>query len=116
MSPTALCITTAEQKRRIIFLHKDKPSLKRGLSDRSSKGKSGVDLFRTNEVYMERTSLTEEVYCLSNVCAHTQLIECLIYNMCAHVDYKNPDLATRVNHLSDRSLSSVSQATHNDHT
>ena len=38
---------------------------------------------------MERTSLTGEVYCLSNVCAHTQLIECLIYNMCAHVDYKN---------------------------
>ena len=54
---------------------------------------------------MERTSLTEEVYCLPNVCAHTQLIECLIYNMCAHVDYKNPDLATRVNHLFDRSLS-----------
>lgn len=38
---------------------------------------------------MERTNLTEEVYCLTNVHARTQLIECLIYNMCAHVDYEN---------------------------
>ncbi|OJJ88094.1 uncharacterized protein ASPGLDRAFT_43210 [Aspergillus glaucus CBS 516.65] len=31
------------------------PQLKRGLSDRSSKGKSGVDYSGLNEVYMERT-------------------------------------------------------------
>ena len=30
-----------------------------------------------------------EIYCLTNVHARTQLIECLIYNMCAHIDYKN---------------------------
>ncbi|EYE98600.1 uncharacterized protein EURHEDRAFT_218288 [Aspergillus ruber CBS 135680] len=38
---------------------------------------------------MERTNLTKDAYCLTNVHAHTQLIECLIYNKCAHVDYKN---------------------------
>ncbi|EYE90504.1 uncharacterized protein EURHEDRAFT_417382 [Aspergillus ruber CBS 135680] len=35
---------------------------------------------------MERTNLTKDVYCLTNVHARTQLIECLIYNICAHVD------------------------------
>lgn len=30
-----------------------------------------------------------EIYCLTNLHARTQLIECLIYNMCAHADYKN---------------------------
>ena len=30
-----------------------------------------------------------EIYCLTNVHARTQLVECLMYNMCAHADYKN---------------------------
>ena len=38
---------------------------------------------------MKRTNLTKNVYCSTNVRARTQLIECLIYNMCAHIDYKN---------------------------
>jgi len=31
---------------------------------------------------MERTSFNKERPCLTNVCGHTQLIECLIYYMC----------------------------------
>ena len=63
---------------------------KRGLSDRSSKGKTEVDYSRLSDVYVERIGLTKEVYCLANVCAHTQLIECLTSYVCTRYPiYKN---------------------------
>jgi len=46
------------------------------INEVGSSGNLRVGYSMTNEVYMERTSSNEEIYCLANVCAHTQLIEC----------------------------------------